>query len=155
MARVSDIYPSKYFTAADLRGKSHTYTIAQADIGWVGEGSEARQQIMLTFEESDKQLGLNKTNARAITGLYGEETDDWIGEAVVLFPARVDFQGKMVDAVRVDEVKSRRILQDKLKAQKQRPAANDPAPKRALTQKEVVAEGFDRVEPESDQDIPF
>lgn len=157
MARISDVYPSKYFTAADLQGQAHAYTIAQADIGWVGEGDQARQQVMLTFEESDKQLGLNKTNAKAITGLYGDDTDDWIGEQVVLFPTRVDYQGKMVDAVRVDESQSRRILQDKLKAQKaQQQRGGAPAAKPAgkpITQKEVVAEGFDKID--GDSDIPF
>lgn len=146
MARVSEVYPSKYFTAADLQGAPRTYTVAQADIGWVGEADQARQQIMLSFEESDKQLGLNKTNAKAITGLYGDDTDDWIGEQVVLFPARVDFQGKMVDAVRIDETQSRKLLQDKLKAQKaqqQKPAAK--APTKPVTQAEVDAS----------EDIPF
>lgn len=154
MAQISDIYPSKYFTAADLKGEAHTFTIVGATVGFIGEGADAKQQVMLEFDGCDKALGLNKTNASAIAGLYGGDTDDWIGEQVVLFPTRVDFQGKMVDAVRVDETRSRRILQDKLKAQRQQ-ARTAPAakPVKPLSQKEVAAEGFDEVDPADD--IPF
>jgi hypothetical protein len=44
---------------------------------------------------------LNKTNNSTIIGLYGSETDDWIGKKIALFSQEVDFQGKQTMAIRI------------------------------------------------------
>lgn len=154
MPRVSDAYPSKFFTAADLHGRAQTFTIDFVELGEVGQGADAKTQILVSFQEASKALGLNKTNASAIAGIYGDDTDDWIGEQVVLFPTRVDFQGKMVDAVRVDERQTRVLLQDRLRAEKAasgKKKADAPAGRvKPMTQAEIDAE-----EAGEDADIPF
>ena len=46
---------------------------------------------------------LNKTNANMISEIAGsDETEDWTGIPVCLFVTRVDYQGKRVDALRID-----------------------------------------------------
>lgn len=137
--QVDDIYPSKWFRAADLKGQANQVTIRDVDCGEVGE----KQQIILIFNGEWKPLGLNKTNAQAIADLYGSDTDDWIGASLVLFPTRVDFQGKMVDAVRVDTRATQRLLQEEVKKSKaasQTKPAKNQKPARPLTQEEVDAE---------------
>src|ERR1039457_4427886 len=59
--------------------------------------------LILFFKESkdDRGLVLCKTNSRLIAGIYGVDTDDWIGERVTLFPARVEAFGETVDAIRI------------------------------------------------------
>lgn len=154
MPRVNDVYPSKFLVAADLNRQAKTCTIDYVEVGQVGQGADSKTQLLVSFHEFDKQLGLNKTNAAAIAGLYGDDTDDWIGESVVLFPTRVDFQGKMVDAIRIDERQSRVLMQAKLKAQKTggTPKAA-PAARTRPTTAELDAEiGRD---PGEDDDIPF
>jgi len=44
---------------------------------------------------------LNKTNAKIIASLHGNETDDWPGKKIILYATEVDFRGEIVDAIRV------------------------------------------------------
>ena len=44
---------------------------------------------------------LNKTNNRTIRGAFGDDTADWIGKIIVVFPTMTDFRGKMTPALRV------------------------------------------------------
>lgn len=57
---------------------------------------------IVLFEESPKELVLNKTNGRMICKLYGNNMDSWIGKKVKIFQARVSaFGEKDVPAVRI------------------------------------------------------
>lgn len=65
---------------------------------------DGKKQICLRFENKDKLLGLNKTNATTIAGLIGShEVEDWTGYKIKLYRTKVQFQDKMVDAIRVDD----------------------------------------------------
>ena len=48
-----------------------------------GRGGDEDKPVV-SFKERPKLLVLNKTNARAIAGMYGGETDDWIGKKIAL-----------------------------------------------------------------------
>jgi hypothetical protein len=155
MASINDIYTSKWLVAADLKRQPRTYTITRVSIGTVGQGAEAKTQLILNFEEIDKPLGLNVTNSRAIGNIYGEDYEEWTGEAVVLFPTKVDFNGQMKDAIRVDEAATREILQAKLRevrAAAKKPATPaSPLKGKPMTQSEIDAE----IGPDPSDDIPF
>ncbi len=71
----------------------------------------------------------------------------------MLWPTKVDYQGQMKDAIRVDEDETRKILQTKLQALKASrkaaaPVAGKPKP---MTQAEIDAE----IGPDPADDIPF
>lgn len=149
MPNVNDVYPSKWLRAGDLRGRSHQLTIRDVDTGIVGQGNDAKTQLILTFDDPWKPLGLNKTNAGAIAQLYGDDTDDWIGQAVILFPTQVDFNGQRTDAIRVDVRGTQRVIQAAMKPQK-------PGKKtQPMTQAEADAEPFDPTSGGDDIDIPY
>ena len=58
---------------------------------------------VVKFQGKDRGIVLNKTNAAMIAEIANsEETDDWKGVKVVLYPTKTDFQGKRVDCIRVD-----------------------------------------------------
>ncbi|MCA9047422.1 MAG: hypothetical protein KDA89_01760 [Planctomycetaceae bacterium] len=44
---------------------------------------------------------MNKTNALIISGLYSDETDEWIGCRITLYPTETQFGAKMVDCIRI------------------------------------------------------
>ena len=94
---IDSLYPSRFLRCADLNGRPMRVTIEalkKEDIG--GES-----KVVLSFTNGTKSLILNKTNARAIAKLHGDETRGWNGKNVVLVPAQVDFRGDIVDAIRV------------------------------------------------------
>lgn len=102
MVNVNETFPSKYLSAADLNGAEPTVVIASADVIEMESERGPERKILVKFEGKQKALVLNKTNAGSISDLYGPETDDWIGKAIKLVTARVDFQGKRVPAIRID-----------------------------------------------------
>lgn len=94
---LANIFPSKYIKAADLQGREPTVIIDRAEIDTIGED----RKLVLYFRGKDKGLVTNRTNADRIGHLYGSNTDGWVGREIVLFCDMVNFQGKVVEAIRV------------------------------------------------------
>lgn len=94
--RISEAYPTKYISAPDLQGQTVRVVIDRVEMDKVGEDTKP----VVYFQGKEKGLVLNKTNANAIAGGYGDETNDWSGGELELFPIMTDFQGKPVEAVR-------------------------------------------------------
>jgi hypothetical protein len=101
MPSVNDMYPSKWLKASDCEDGDMVLTISGIVQERIGQGSQADDKWVLNFEEEEKGLVLNKTNTNTIAKLYGNDTDDWIGKQVTLFATEVQFQGDMVEAIRV------------------------------------------------------
>ena len=95
--RVSEAFPSDYLRAADLRGNNVRVVIDRVEMKDIGDDVKP----VVFFQNKDKGVVLNKTNANNIAALYGDDTDDWIGKEVVLYPTMVDFQGRSVEAIRI------------------------------------------------------
>lgn len=93
----------KYIGAAEFEGGDHDYTIKsieQKDVEYE-EGEDSEEAWIVSFEETARQLSLNKTNCAAIGNIHGDNANEWIGKRVTLYPARVKAFGIMQDAVRV------------------------------------------------------
>lgn len=95
---INDAFPSKYLKASDLQGRNHPVTIANVVTEDIGKGEE---KLIIYFQGHKKGMVLNKTNANNIGILYGPETEDWVGQPIIIFEAMVDFQGKTVPALRI------------------------------------------------------
>ena len=55
----------------------------------------------VSFYNYDEQLVLNKTNAKRIAHLHGDDTRNWLAKEVTLISEAVDFRGEIAQAVRV------------------------------------------------------
>lgn len=95
--KVSEAFPSKYISAADLNGGNARAVMQHVEIEKIGDDTKP----VLYFKGKQKGLVLNKTNSKAIADVYGDEMDDWAGNELILFPIMTDYQGKQVEAVRV------------------------------------------------------
>ena len=95
--KISSAFPSNYLKAADLQDRNVMVKIDRVDMEKIGED----EKPVLYFVGKTKGMVMNKTNASNIANVYGDDTDDWHGQEVVLFSAMVDFQGKSVEAIRV------------------------------------------------------
>lgn len=97
---INDAYPSKYLKAADLGGKTPTVTVAHVAIEPVGKTQEMKPVVY--FEGKEKGIVCNRTNAKVLTQLAGTaETDEWGGIQVQLFTVQTEFNGDVVDAIRM------------------------------------------------------
>jgi hypothetical protein len=98
--KMSSAFPSNFLKAADLNGKAVRVVIESVSVEKIGDD----QKPVLHFAGKDRGLVLNKTNAnRIIEAVGSDETDDWEGWSITLYPCKVDYQGKRVDAIRVDD----------------------------------------------------
>lgn len=94
--------------AFDLQGKDVTLTIDKVEAGQVtGTGGKKSKKPVVHFREGQnkKPLALAVTNCKAIATLYGNETEDWVGKRITLYPTTTTFGGEVVECIRVRPVK--------------------------------------------------
>lgn len=96
--KASDMYPSRWLKAADV-ARPVLAVIKNVTFEEVVEGE---QKPVLHFAGTIKPMVLNKTNTASLTEICGsDDTDDWTNRSVVLYSAKVQFQSKIVDAIRI------------------------------------------------------
>lgn len=92
------IFPSKYLKEPDLRGRDVRVTIEYAEQVRLNQ----KPALLVHFQGKDKALVVNATVYDQIVGATGEDdTDNWAGHTITLFPTTTEFQGKSVPVVRV------------------------------------------------------
>lgn len=94
--KISEEFPSQYLKAADLGGREIRVTMGRVERETIGTD----KKLVLYFKGKEKGLVLNKTNAGTIGDGYGDDTDDWYEQPIILFSVKTDYQGKVVDAIR-------------------------------------------------------
>jgi hypothetical protein len=94
---------SQYVKADDVKQGPQKFTIESVEAAETPDGKPALQLVFT----GGKKLTLNKTNARIIAGMVGDDTDTWLGKKVVVsFDPTVMFSGKMVGGLRVRPVQA-------------------------------------------------
>lgn len=103
MPNVNDLFPSNYLKAAELGKARPIVTIERWELAKLGDPKHPDVKPVIYFQGKEKGLVLNRTNAQIIESFLGSDVDGWIGKDLRLYVAQVPFQGKLVDAVRVEE----------------------------------------------------
>lgn len=94
----------EFMYAFDLQGKDVTVTIDRIVGGELtGPGGKKSKKPLCYFRESKsgKPLALNATNCKAISAMYGNDTDGWIGKRITVYPTTTQMGGDTVDCIRV------------------------------------------------------
>jgi hypothetical protein len=116
--KIGEAFPGQYLKAADLQGKRVSVVIERVDLEDIG----GDQKPVLHFRGKTRGVVLNKTNANAIWAINGsDDTDEWGGTSIILYPSKTDFQGKRVDCIRIDPPESQPV-------RRQAPVKVDPLP---------------------------
>lgn len=104
--KVSDMFPSKYLRGCDLSGPV-TVTIAGIRAERLYRPGKGEVEAWVLFcEKASKGVVLSKTLADQIAAaLESEDTDNWPGKPVVLYPESITVAGRRVLAVRARAVK--------------------------------------------------
>lgn len=102
MPNISEIRQSNFLKKEDC-GKGILVTIrscSQMNVAKTGAPEELKW--CLSFDETEKPLVLNSTNAQIIAGICGsEETEDWTNRKIVLYSdPNISFAGKLVGGIR-------------------------------------------------------
>ena len=94
--KISESFPSKYLKAIDLQGREVRVIMAHVEIEKLGDDDKP----ILYFKGKEKGVVLNRTNSNAISDAYGDDTEDWSDQPLILFSVMVDFNGKVGPAIR-------------------------------------------------------
>lgn len=120
-----DVFPSKYLKCSDLQGRPTTVTIERAPLETLKtpDGKE-QNKVVLYFRGAKKALPLNVTNWDACAEICGEDTEDWPGHQIELYPDKAQMAGKTFDCIRVRPPAQRELPKRKPPATEQ-PPVND------------------------------
>lgn len=94
---INAAFPSDFLKAADLQDRPHILAMSNVQMEKVGDDTKP----CVYFQGKQRGLLLNKTNANTISAIYGTNTEGWMGQNIEIFPTTTDFQGKLVDCIRV------------------------------------------------------
>jgi hypothetical protein len=105
MPNITEMYPSRFFRAADVPKRGITLVIenvTQEEVN--GDGETKQRKWALKFKGEDRLLVLNKTNASILAEAFGNNTDGWLNKPIALRTEKVSFGGRMTDGIRVAAV---------------------------------------------------
>jgi hypothetical protein len=102
--KMSDAFPSKYFTGASLT-KPVAGTINVVIMEAIGQ--PAKDKPVLYFKGHDKGLVINKTNFNALASMFGDDSDNWRDKRIVLYSEQTSYQGKTVTGIRVRKAETK------------------------------------------------
>lgn len=141
--RVSEEFPSQYLKASDLQGREIRLTMERVEREEIGTD----KRLVLYFKGKQKGVVLNKTNANAIGDFYGDDTDDWRDQPIILYSIKTEYQGKPVDGIRcrVPTAKDNRDAA---------PRREDPISSGPINPRRAIGGVSDNMQ-ELNDDIPF
>ncbi len=91
MAKVSEMFPTKWLSAVEVEGKIFKLVISSYGKETYDDGDK----MTINFQGAKKGMVLNHTNRGTLVWLFGDEADQWIGQTVELFTEPVNFKGKI------------------------------------------------------------
>lgn len=125
MPKTSEMIVSKFLRKEDF-DEDQVCTIKTVSLEEVAQGES---KWVVFFRERDKGMVLNLTSIKVLEQAFGDDTDHWIGNKVMIYvDPNVSFQGRVVGGLRLRPPK------------KSKPAPSPPRPE--------THEDFD-------DDIPF
>lgn len=84
--------------AEDVQGREFHVVISGFEMQEMNDG---KIKPVLQFEKARKGLVLNATRKEAMKTLYGGETDNWLGKAIVICHGMTSFQGKPTGTIEI------------------------------------------------------
>jgi hypothetical protein len=93
-----------YIFAFDLQGKNVNVTIDKITAGELHDPRNPKKKAkkpVCYFVGKEKPLALNSVNCKTIAAMYGNDTENWRGKAITLYPTTCEAFGETVECIRV------------------------------------------------------
>lgn len=124
MADFRSFFDRDYIASFDLGGRDQVVTIRKVEGATLtGQGGRKTRKPVLHFEGKEKGLALNKTNARTIAAMYSNDTDNWVGKRITLYPAETMFGSERMECIRVRPAPPKAVKNERAEPKR---ISNDP-----------------------------
>jgi hypothetical protein len=80
-----ELYPGRFLKATDFKGKNVTLKIKEVNLEELVGDKGAQVKGVVSFDKTEKQLALNKTNGICLKSMFGKKVQEWVGKRVTLF----------------------------------------------------------------------
>ena len=100
---INETFPSSsnFLKKEDLP-KPAKVVISNIDLMEFDQDGKTQRKLVIEFEGKEKKLACNKTNARTIAAMLGDETDNWVGKEITLYnDPTVSMGDQIVGGIRV------------------------------------------------------
>lgn len=101
MPDINDLYGGSLLKAADLKGRAVKVVIESWRTQEFDDKGKKKEKLILAFAGKDKEFVLNSTNAMMLAARLGSDYDAWAGKAIEIYPDKTQFQGNIVDCLKV------------------------------------------------------
>lgn len=97
------MFDREYIGAWDLpKGRDVVCVIEKVKAGeLVAPGGRKSKKPVVYFQGKEKGFALNKTNAKAIASMYGNDTARWVGKPIAIHATTTMFGSEQVECIRV------------------------------------------------------
>jgi len=85
-----ELYPGRFLKAGEFKGKKPTLTISAVKIEELVGDKGPQIKGVISFERTEKQWALNKTNGICLKEMFGRRVQDWVGKRVTLYAGMWD-----------------------------------------------------------------
>jgi hypothetical protein len=83
-----ELYPGRFLKSGDFKGKQVTLTISEVKIEELVGDKGPQIKGVISFDKTEKQFALNKTNGLCLKAMFGRKVQEWVGKRVTLFPSQ-------------------------------------------------------------------
>ncbi len=94
-----EFFPKDFLNAEDLLKEPKVLTIRR--LGREEVGPDKKPKLVARFDETDKGMVINQTNADTLKHMFGPEPQDAVGGRIELYAGQAMYNGKSVPAIRV------------------------------------------------------
>ena len=100
--KIGDMIESKYLKQSDVEDETTVTVAGLKKVNVARDDEDPDYKWTIKFNEFAKPMVLNVTNLKRMAKALGDDTDDWIGNQVILFvDPDIEFGGNVVGGLRV------------------------------------------------------
>lgn len=99
-----EFYQSRFLDASDLAKAQVPVKISRITTEAIRDPQDFKKlvrKILIFFEGKKKPMVVNKSNFKFLRSQFGEDTDAWIGQQLLVYSVPMEAFGRTVDALRL------------------------------------------------------
>lgn len=124
MPKTSEMIVSKFLRKEDF-DEDRVMTIKGVKLEDM-PGDNGEQKWVLYFKEEAKGMAMNITTIRVLEQSYGDDTDHWVGNKVMVYvDPNVSFQGRVVGGLRLRTPKNKTTAKPAARPVQRQPPPSD------------------------------